>query len=226
MGISETFTDAGHEDPVENIKHSLGGGSTRDTLQAIFDPGNILGFGGESKKSKQARRARKRLDQQHAAITRDQWEHFKEFYRPIEQAALEKAQQTDFTTEGDEAGATARAGVTSSRGTLARSLSRVGATLTAEEKSAVERRHRSSLTKSVARAENTTRRGLSDSRTNLLASLVGIGRGVANTATRGLNTANDLAAAREMEINRQEAANQASRTQTGATILGGILALV
>jgi hypothetical protein len=226
MGIGDSFTDAGHEDPIENIKHSLGGGSTRDTIQAIFDPGNILGFGGESKKSKKARKARKRLDSQLAGITRDQWEHFKEFYRPIEQEALRKAQQTDFTQEGDEAGVTARAGVTASRGSLARSLSRSGATLTAEEKRAVDRRHSSSLTKSVARAENTTRRSLSDTRQNMLAGLVGIGRGVSRTATQGLNTAADLAAAREMEIMRQDAANQQSRTQTGATILGAVIGAV
>lgn len=226
MGIDQAFEDAGHEPPVETFKDSLGQGSSRDFFQAHLDPGNVLGFGGESKRSKKARKARKKLDAQNAAITRDQWAHFKEFYRPIEQEALRKAQQTDFTKEGDEAGATARAGATASKGSLARSLSRSGATLTAEEKSAVDRRHSSSLTKSVARAENTTRRGLSDSRTNLLASLVGIGRGVANTATRGLNTANDLAAAREAEINRQEAQNQATRTQTGATIAGAIIGAV
>lgn len=221
--IGEDFEEAGHENPIDNIKHSLGGGSSRDTLQAIFDPGNILGFGGESKRSKKARKAQKRIDEQLANITRDQFQHFLDFYRPIEEAALKDAMRTDFTTEGDDAGKTAAAGVRSSAGTLARNLSRSGLNLTSEESEAVRRRRSLNTTRSVAGAENTTRRGLADSRTNLLAEIIGIGRGVSATATGGLQNVADLSAARLSSIQNMEAQAQSTRTATGASIASAII---
>ena len=152
-----------------------------------------------------------------AQVTRSQWQHFLDFYRPIEDEVLKKAMQTDFTAEGDTAGRTAAAGVESSKGSLARSLSRAGTSLTAEEQSAVSRRQASSLTKAVGQAENTTRRGLSESRGSLLAGIVGIGRGVANTATSGLQSVADMAAQREAEHQRQKASASASNMAAAGT---------
>lgn len=156
-----------------------------------------------------------------AGVTRDQWQNFLEFYRPLEDKILKQAQQTDFTAEGDKAGATAAAGIGASRGSLARSLSRSGSSLTAEEQRAVRRRQQSSLVKAVSRAENTTRRGLKDSRGQLLAQIVGIGRGVANTATSGLQNVADLAAQREALFiqQRSQATNANLSTAASAAAL-------
>ncbi len=153
-----------------------------------------------------------------AAVTRDQWQHFLDFYRPLEDQILKEAMQTDFTREGDEAGATAAASVNASRGSLARNLSRAGTSLTAEEQRAVSRRQQGSLTKAIARAENTTRRGLKDSRGQLLAQIVGIGRGVANTASAGLSNVADLAAQREAAHQQQRSQAQASNMAAGASV--------
>ena len=161
-----------------------------------------------------------------AQVTRSQWDYFKDFYRPIEDEVLKKAMQTDFTAEGDTAGRTAAAGINASKGSLARSLSRAGTSLSAEEQAAVSRRQSSSLTKAVGQAENTTRRGLQESRGSLLAGIVGIGRGVANTATAGLQSVADMAAQREAQHQRDKAAATASNMATAATAASLIIAAV
>ena len=167
---------------------------------------------------------RRAIDSRLAAITRDKWQHFLDFYRPIEDQVLEAAMQTDFTAEGDTAGKTAAAGVQSSRGSLARTLSRSGTSLSAEERTAVNRRHNTSLTRATARAENVTRRSLKETRTNLLAGMVGIGRGVSSTATGGLNTVADLGTARALQGRATSAQTNATNTQAGATLAAAIIA--
>ena len=164
-----------------------------------------------------AQQIRSSPDSMAAQVTREQWQHFLDVYRPVEDEALSRAMQTDFQQEGDEAGQTAVQSVAASAGSLERNLSRSGVTLSSEERSAVNRRKSMTLTKAASSAENTTRRGLNDSRTSLLSSLVGIGRGVANTAAAGLNSAADMAAAREMQHKQQKAATRNSNLSTAAT---------
>ena len=161
-----------------------------------------------------------------AGVTRAQWQHFLDFYRPIEDEVLRQAMQTDFSAEGDAAGVTAAAGVNSASGTLARNLSRSGATLTGEERAAVMRRTGSTLARAVGQAENTTRRGLSDSRTNLLASVVGIGRGVANTATSGLQSVADMGAQREVSYRQQRSSAHSTNLSAAATAASLLIAFI
>lgn len=161
-----------------------------------------------------------------ADITRDQWQHFLDFYKPLEDEMLKKAMQTDFTAEGDKAGATAAASVNASKGSLARSLSRSGASLSAEERTAVNRRQQNTLTRSVARAENTTRRGLKDSRANMLAEVVGIGRGVSNSASGGMQSVADMAAARESNYQRQRSQATSTNLSAAASAAALLIAFV
>jgi hypothetical protein len=165
-------------------------------------------------------------DNSAAGITRDQWQHFLDFYKPIEDEVLKSAMQTDFTTEGNKAGQTAAAGVNASRGSLARSLSRSGVALSAEERTAVSRRQQNTLTRSVAQAENTTRRGLKDSRANLLAGVVGIGRGVSNSASSGMQSVADMAAAREAQHKQQKSAASATNLSAAASAASLLISFV
>ena len=160
-----------------------------------------------------------------ARITRDQWRHFLDTYRPVENAVLASAMQTDFTDQGNEAGQTARAQVNASMGTATRNISRSGGSLTAEERGALGRRKDLSLARAAGRAENSTRRTLSDTRTNLLAGIVGIGNGVANTAMSGLSSAADMAAQREMAYKQQKAAATNSTLSTAASAAALLIAL-
>ena len=164
-------------------------------------------------------------DEISANITRSQWQHFLDTYRPVEDDVLRSAMQTDFTSEGDEAGQTAIAGVNASRGSLARSLSRSGSQLTGEERAAVGRRTDLSLAKSAARAENTTRRGLSDSRTDLLQGVVNIGRGVSSTSQAGLQSVADLAAQREAQYKQQRAAATSTNISAAASAAALLIAI-
>jgi len=164
-------------------------------------------------------------DQISAGITRSQWQHFLDTYRPVEDEVLRSAMQTDFQREGDEAGATAIAGINASRGTLQRNLSRSGQSLNAEESAAIGRRTNLSLAKSAARAENTTRRGLSDSRTNLLQGIVNIGRGVASTAQAGTQSVADMAAQRDALYRQQRAQQQSTNLSAAASAAALLLAI-
>lgn len=164
-------------------------------------------------------------DSQLAAITRDQWQHFLDIYRPVEQDVLRTAMSTDFSAQGDLAGVNAAKSVTASAGTAARNISRSGATLTTEESSAIDRRRDLSLSKAVGRAENSTRRALSNTRANLLAQLVGIGRGVSTTAMSGLQSVADMAAQREV-LNQQQRAQATSTNLSAAASAAAILIAV
>lgn len=164
-------------------------------------------------------------DQIAANITRSQWQHFLDTYRPVENEVLQSAMQTDFSKEGDEAGATAAAGVNAASGTLQRNLSRSGASLTGEERTAIGRRTNLSLAKAAGRAENTTRRGLSESRTDLLKGITSIGRGVATTAMQGTQSVADLAAQREANYQQQRSAASSSNLSMAASAAALLIAI-
>lgn len=159
-------------------------------------------------------------------ISRDQWQNFLDFYRPLENEMLKSAMQTDFSKEGDEAGRTAGASVSASKGTLSRNLRRVGATLTGEERTGIQRRQSSALTRSIGAAENITRRGLKESRTNMLRQIVGIGRGVAATASAGLQSVADMAAQRQSQWLNQRSATSASNAAGMASLASLAIAFV
>lgn len=161
-----------------------------------------------------------------AGITRAEWQHFLDFYRPLEDDVLKSAMQTDFTAEGDRSGADAAAGIASARGTLSRNLSRAGTSLSSEERAALNRRTGTTLTRAIGQAENTTRRGLSDSRTDLLKSIVGIGRGVASTATSGLSSVADMAAQRQMQHINAKAQATSTNLSAAATAASLLIAFV
>ncbi len=165
-------------------------------------------------------------DARAAAVTRDQWQNFLNFYKPIETAVINKAMQTDFTAEGDTAGATAAAGSRAAEGTLSRNLSRSGSSLTAEERRAVARRQESSLTKAIGRAENITRRGLRDSRQALLRNIVNIGTGVSRTALAGIQGVADLAAQREAAYQQGQTAAHNANVNMGVTAAATLIAMM
>lgn len=152
-----------------------------------------------------------------AGVTRAQWQHFLSVYKPLEDQVLQRAMQTDFTAEGNQAGTTAVAGLASAAGTYERNLRRSGARLTSEERAALDRRQSLSRTRGQAGAENLTRRTLSTQRTDMLADIVGIGRGVARTAAGGMNTVADLEAQRAIYNEQAKAAQHSQNLSMFAT---------
>ena len=153
-----------------------------------------------------------------AQVTRDQWQHFLDVYKPLENQVLERAMQTDFSAEGDRASSQVQAGLASAAGTYERNLRRAGTALTSEERTALARRRSTSGTRAKAGAENLTRRSLRESRTNMLADIVGIGRGVARTASGGLNTVADLEAQRAIFNEQSKSAAFSQNLSTAASL--------
>lgn len=157
---------------------------------------------------------RQNLDRKISNFTRSQWQHWMDSYQPMEQDLLNRAMQTDFSKEGDEAGQDAAAGVRASQGMLARNMSRMGSSMTPEQAAAVRRRSNLDMTKATGQAENTTRRTLSDTRTNLLVGLSNVGRQVAAGAMSGYQSAAGNAANTEMMLNQSRANANAQNMQT------------
>lgn len=155
-----------------------------------------------------------------AQVTREQWQHFLDQYRPVETQVLEEAMSNDYSAQGDAAGQNVAASLASAAGTAERNASRAGVRLTAEDRQALGRRRQLGMTRAVGRAENTTRRTLRDNRNNLLAGLVGIGRGVAETASGGLNSAADIAAQRKLgDMQRSQAATSTNMSMAGMAMM-------
>jgi hypothetical protein len=151
-------------------------------------------------------------------VTRQQWAHFVETYKPLEEEILGRAMQTDFTAEGNQASQTARTSLSSAAGTFERNLRRSGATLTGEERAALDRRRETSRTRASAGAENVTRRTMSETRTNLLANMIGIGKGVAGSARGGLNAVADLEAQRAVFNEQGKTAARNQNLSTAASL--------
>ncbi len=202
--IDDAFEDRGMSSPFD--------ADTFNPLKSDFwDPGNLFGF----RKPKPLPPSES--DIKSARVTRDQWQHFLNTYRPVEEDVIASAMQTDFSAQGDAAGVTAAQSVAASAGNAARNISRAGASLTAEESGAIGRRRDLSLSKAVGRAENATRRNLSDTRANLLAGIVGIGRGVSTTASAGLQSSASLDAQRTAANEQQKTAARNSNVSTAAS---------
>lgn len=154
-------------------------------------------------------------DEALAQITRDDFANFEEVFAPLEKQVLDIAINRDFSKEGDEAGVRAKEGLAASSRAFERTLSRQNVGLTAEQRKGLARRTDLAKARSSAGAENVTRRGLEKRNINLLANLINIGRGIATSATSGLNTAAGLAQSRKL-------ANDAASTAATNQIIGGI----
>src|SRR5210317_816541 len=152
------------------------------------------------------------------SITRANWNHFLNLYAPLEKEMLQKAMQTDFTTEGNVAGQQARTQLSSAAGSYERNLSRSGLKLSPEERVALNRRRELSGSRAQAGAENTVRRTLSDQRQNMLTQLTGIGRGVANATDSSMQSLANTAANREMANRQMKDQRTMAALSTAATM--------
>jgi hypothetical protein len=190
-------------------------------MKFMPDPLGLFGGG-----SNEGSIRRQELEGKAAAITRSQWDHFLEVYRPVEEDILKRAMQTDFSKEGDEAGQDAAAGVRSSQGMLARNMSRLGTSMTPEQAAAVRRRANLNMGRAVGQAENTTRRTMSDTRGNLLAGLVGVGRQVATGSVAGINQAANNAASTEMMLNQGKANAQNTNLASASALAAALIMMI
>jgi len=163
--------------------------------------------------------------QKQAALTRAKWEEFKRVYRPQEEKFLNELMSTGRSSAlGDVAGGLANNAYSNQATQFQRNLSRQGGKLTAEEQKGYERRRSMDRSATVASAENVTRRTLKDENTQLLSQAVMAGRGIQNSASRGLGTAAGLEAQREAQNAANKAAADAQNMQTAGMIASMVIA--
>ncbi len=148
-----------------------------------------------------------------AQVTAGQDEIARTQFEPIEDRLIDKVSSS---TEPDvkRAGNITRQQFINSRQTFARDLTRRGLSLTTAQQDSIARRRAITETKGIATTKNLTRRGLDDRNRNLLGSLAGLGKGIASSASSGLNTAANAQSSRE-------ATGRSLKQQAQASKVGG-----
>jgi len=154
-------------------------------------------------------------DKAAAYVTRAEWTEYQDRYIPNEQAALKEIMRTDFSAEMNQAENVANTQTAVAQGTLGRRLSDSGITLNDRQKESIARRQSIGASTNVAAARNTTGRNMKLRNLNALGEMVGIGRGIATTAQKGLAQASGL------QTNRQ-ASDAAISAQNRATTIGAL----
>lgn len=159
------------------------------------------------------------------ALTRAQWRMFEDVGRPLELEALTRLTDPQMgQRNAEEAGALVSQAFDRHEGMAARRASRFGLQPTAEEQAVLSRRQGLSRALGIAGAENDARSSAADARLEMLASMMQIGRGISGQASEGLNSAAQMAFARDQAHDQAKASHKQSLLSTGLTGLGIALA--
>ena len=155
-----------------------------------------------------------------ADLTRARWEDFKRRYRPVEQEVINKL-GGDGNDEANRAGAIAARQHEVQARELGAQLAARGTSLTPAQRRAVNRQRGLARSLDVATAENTTRRGVRDRNLNGMGQMIGLGRGIATTASGGLDQAAGMQVQREntnRQMKDQYQKNMVSGVASGASM--------
>lgn len=156
-------------------------------------------------------------DKATASITRAEWDQYVKDFVPAENQLLAKANDAGWVqTAANDAGNAVTDASARGAASLADTFMRRGVTPTDAQRKSITRRNDTATSIGVADAENTTRRSLSDVRTNLIADTLSIGRGIATSASGSLDSAANLAAARD-------AAGRTNSSATKANLSSGLV---
>jgi hypothetical protein len=159
-----------------------------------------------------------------ASISRAQWHNFVTLYDPVEQQALRESSNERLKPEGDFASQVAGTMFSRGQDQGQRNLQRVGVSLNMAERKSTNRRNNLAKATTVAGTENTFRREGRNRNTNARADLIGIGRGVARSATDGLDAAASASAARESNFQAQKDAQRQQQVAMATTAAMAIIA--
>ena len=158
-----------------------------------------------------------------AAVSRQEFQHYLDTYKPIEIDTLKEAQRTDFKEEGDRASNTFSRQIALSDAAFNRNLSRTNTTLTAEEQTGLDRRRSISRTADRAGTENVTRRNLSTRNINTLGEMLAVGRGIQNSAAGGLGNAAQMQGQRDAANSQMKSQRRAQQIQTLGMLAAAVI---
>lgn len=155
------------------------------------------------------------------ALTRKQWQLFQAKGRPLEQEVLSRITNLGFAGQNaDEAGQLVAEAFDRSDDMARRRASRFGINPTAEQQEVLNRRRGLSRALAIAGAENTARRDADDTQLEMLASMMQIGRDISGQSSEGLNSAAQMANAREQTYRAQKAQHKQNLLSTALTGAG------
>jgi hypothetical protein len=162
-------------------------------------------------------------DTAQAALTRAQWQLYKDKFQPTEQSALDYLKDPNAAIESaaSSAGSAVARTYNAEQGMTDRRLTRLGITPTAEQKADLERNTDLSRALAIAGAKNTARAETRDNNIDLLSGALNLGAGLSSAATSGAASAAADSNARDIASANADAAKKqsvVSSTLAGAGI--------
>lgn len=158
-----------------------------------------------------------------AAITREQWQHFQNTYRPAEDAAFALLDR-DISGDVSHAQNVVRAAYDRGQAMQGRALHQSGRRVSDAEARAMERRRGLQRALDIAGVSNNMRRAWEDQRLQGLADMLSIGKGIAGSAGEMANSAASLATARQSAYEQAKANYKANQMSAAGTMAGLALA--
>jgi hypothetical protein len=156
-------------------------------------------------------------DTAQAALTRAQWQLYKDKFQPTEQSALDYLKDPNAAIESaatSAGGAVART-YSAEQGMTDRRLTRLGITPTAEQKADLDRNTDLSRSLAMAGAKNTARAETRGNNIDLLSGALNLGAGLSSAATSGAASAAADSNARDIASANASAAKKASVISSG-----------
>lgn len=153
------------------------------------------------------------------ALTRAQWDDYLARYAPLEDQLI-RFVTSDSSKEVEQAGQYAALGSAAAQGALTRDTERRGLVVTPEQAAAAANQSKLQGALDMVGAKNTATRTIADRNFAIQGNLVGMGRGVATTASESLTGAAGLSASREAANNAAAAAGKAQNMQSVGTLAG------
>ena len=149
--------------------------------------------------------AKRHPDKAQGELINSQWQDFLERYAPLEEEAIAKAMDMDFSQEAAAAGNFVGRQFDAQQGALDRNLTRYGLAPTARQRAVSEDALQRSRALGIVHAENRTRRELRDRNMQALADLSAQGRGIASNSMRSMGLAGDLKSQRDQVGDQMDA---------------------
>ena len=149
--------------------------------------------------------AKRNPDKAEGELINSQWQDFMDRYAPLEEEAIAKAMNMDFSGQAAAAGGYVGAQFDAQQGALDRNLGRYGLSPNAAQRQVSEDALQRARALGVVHAENRTRTELRDRNMQALADLASQGRGIASNSMKSMGLAGDLKSQRDQVGDQMDA---------------------
>jgi hypothetical protein len=148
-----------------------------------------------------------------------QRDDFNARYRPLEEAAIAEYMKSP-EQAAQRAGGIAAQGFHGGTGAADRSMGRMGAAMTGDQRRASGEATGLAQARAVGTAENTTRRAIQDRNIEGMGTMIGIGKGIQGSVNSGMDGAAGMQGARNQAHSAAKAGHKQNMMSTGVAVAG------